>query len=249
MALREESPQVFTSMGKQCVGMLHTAQTDKLIVMCHGFTSHKTENRRLFVEAAREFARHGYNVFRFDFYGSGDSEGEFAETLVSRNIVNLRDALAWAREKGFARCAVLGSSMGAATAILAAADLDIEALVLWSTVPDMQRLFESIIKDPQAAAETAAVYEHDGWLIRREFLFDAVSYDVQKAFAAITLPKLVLQGTADAPLFVQGFRELQKIAQPPADFMEIPEGGHTFQKPAHRQQVIRQTAIWLKRHF
>ncbi|MBN1541926.1 alpha/beta fold hydrolase [candidate division KSB1 bacterium] len=249
MSTIKEIPQVFISQGNQCVGMLHSAESSKVVVMCHGFTSNKTENRRLFVEAARDFASQGMDAFRFDFYGSGDSEGDFSDSLVSRNIANLRDALHWVREKGYERCAVLGISMGAATAILAADGLDIDALVLWSPVPDMKRLFESMVGDPHGLAETTEVYEHDGWLINRRFLFDALSFDVQKAFAGLIPPKLVIQGTGDSPLFVQGFRQFQNIALPPADFMEIPQAGHTFQKPAHRRQVIRQTTIWLKRHF
>ncbi len=55
----EERPICFKSEGRQIVGMHHKTQGDKIILLCHGFTGAKTENKRLFVEAARHFAAEG----------------------------------------------------------------------------------------------------------------------------------------------------------------------------------------------
>jgi len=243
-----ETPFVLESEGHQLVGIEHTGSTDKCITMCHGFTGNKIENKRLFVDAARHFAQEGCSVVRFDFYGSGDSDGEFQDTLVSHNIANLRDILIWAKKK-YEKVAVLGLSLGAAVAILTINDIPVDALITWSAVPDFERLFEAHIQNPQVVAATHEIIEYDGWSIKRDFFFDAIKYNVGEALAQLTLPKFIVQGTADAPIFVDGFKQFEQIVQPPADFMEIPAAGHTFQTPAHRRQVIRQTAIWLSRHF
>ncbi len=245
----EESPIRFQSEGRQIVGMHHKTKGDKIIILSHGFTGSKMENKRLFVEAARHFAAEGLSAMRFDFFGSGDSEGEFAESLISHNIANLRDAIAWARGEGYAHIAVLGISMGAATAVLTIAGQPVEALVLWSTVPDMKLLFESYVENADEIIEKQAIIEYDGWSINRDFFADAIRYNVQEALANIEIPKFIVQGTADAPLFVQGFHRFRDIVTPPADFMEIPDAGHTYQAPMHRRQVIGRTAIWLNRHF
>lgn len=244
-----EVPVVFTSEGQQLVGILHQADSKKLVIMCHGFTGNKVEGKRIFVEAARGMAAEGLNAFRFDFYGSGDSAGDFADTLISHNIANLKDAVDWAKAGGFEAIAVLGLSMGGATAILALSQLPVQALVTWSAVPDMEQLFRSYVDNVHELVTQVQEHEHDGWVIKKEFWLDAVQYNIKAAFSQIAVSKLIIQGTADAPLFVQGFRDLQNIATPPADFMEIPGAGHTYQTPQHRRQVIRQTLIWLKRHF
>ena len=237
-----EIPFYFQSQGKQLVGVHHKMDSEKIVIMCHGFTGNKVENKRLFVEAARNFASDGNSAMRFDFYGSGDSEGDFEETMISHNIANLVDATIWAQEEGYKEIAVLGISMGAATAILAIADLPVQALVLWSAVPDFKLLFDSYVKNPDEIVANRTIIEYDGWHIKREFFSEAVQYDVQKALAKLELPKFIVQGTADAPLFVEGFHRFRDIVTPPADFMEIPNAGHTFQTPQHRRQAIRQTA-------
>lgn len=244
-----ESPVVFTSQNKQLVGMLHSVNSLKCIVMCHGFTGNKIENKRLFVEAAREFVLHGNDVLRFDFYGSGDSEGDFADTLISHYIANLKDAVFWCRERGYSKIAVLGISMGAAAAILTVGDLSIDALVTWSAVPDMKQLFDSHAENVGEIVENQTSFEFNGWKIKREFWHDAIKYDIMEALKHLKLPKLIVQGTADSSVFVQGFNSFQDIVCPPTDFMEIPGAGHTFQTSTHRFQVIRQTAIWFDRHF
>ena len=244
-----EQPVTFMSKNSQLIGILHQCKSDKVVVMCHGFKGDKIENKRLFVEAARTFARENYDVLRFDFYGSGDSEGEFEDTLISTNIANLTDAVQFVRDKGYKHIAVLGISMGAATAILTVNKLDVDALILWSAVPDMKKVFAANISNMGQVDPDKTVYEFEGWSIKRHFWEDAVQYNIKEELQKITLPKFIVQGTADDPVFVEGFHEFRDIVLPPADFMEIPEAGHTYQTPGHRHKVTRQTLIWLNRHF
>ena len=244
-----ETPIVFESEGNQLVGMLHSGNAENVAILCHGFTGNKSENKRLFVEAARDFALNNIDAFRFDFYGSGDSAGEFAETTISHNIQNLKDAIQLMRDKGYKKIAILGLSMGGATAILSAPLNNVDLLVTWSSVPDMKKLFDNYVRNLPHDLPNLDVHEYDGWEINRRFWEDGITHDVLSALKSVTIPKLIVQGTEDSPLFVEGFHAFRKVVVPPADFMEIPDAGHTFQTPKHRRQVIRQTLIWLRRRF
>jgi pimeloyl-ACP methyl ester carboxylesterase len=247
----KETPIIFQSQNEQLVGILHTPphETKNLIIMCHGFTGNKVESRRLFVEAARKFCHEGYAAFRFDFYGSGDSAGEFAETTISRNIANLVDAIAWGQGQNFTCITILGLSMGAATAILTLVNHPMDALITWSAVPDMKALFEAKDANFIKSKDKIKSYEYNGWLLHNEFWNDALKYDVQQAVSQLEMPKFIVQGGTDQPVFLQGFEEFKLKVQPPCDFMMMPGAGHTFETVQHRGQLIRNTVIWLKRHI
>ncbi len=244
-----ETPVTFLSQESQIVGMLHPAKGTRLVILCHGFLSSKNDCRRIFVEAARAFAAEGIDALRFDFYGSGDSAGTFADSLVSRYMANLRDAIDWGRRRGYEKIAVLGLSMGGAVAILTLADTPADALITWSAVPDMQQTFLNYVGNLDEIASRVEEYVHDGWVIRKSFWEEALRYDIKAALSRITVPKFIVQGSGDAPVFVEGFAAFRDLVQPPADFMEIPAASHTFSLPAHRHQVIRQSLIWLKRNL
>lgn len=245
----QEIPVTFLSEANQLVGMLHKGKGSALVILCHGFTGSKTECRRIFVDAGRLYAAEGIDALRFDFFGSGDSAGSFCDSLVSHYIANLADAISWARQRGYEKIAVLGHSMGAATAILTQVQTPVDLLVSWAGVPDMAKTFQAYSIDREAIMIQEEEYIYDGWVIKKAFWEEAMRYDIQAALAQITIPKFFVQGMADAPLFVQGFHAFRTIVQPPADFMEMPAANHLFSHPAHRHQAIWQTLIWLKRHL
>jgi pimeloyl-ACP methyl ester carboxylesterase len=245
----QETPVILNSQSHRLVGMLHPSASTKIVILCHGFTFNKIEHNRIFVETARALAERQYNALRFDFYGSGDSEGDFADTLFSSNIQNIIDVVRWCRQQGYGEIALLGISMGAAAAICSVKDVDIHALVTWSAVPDMKKLFETKIGPLEALNASIDQYEYEGWLIKPAFLHDALKYDIEEELSQITVPKMIVQGTGDDDLFVDGFQRFREIVLPPAYFMEIPQADHAYQKPAHRRQVIKQTLTWLQRNF
>jgi alpha/beta superfamily hydrolase len=189
----------FPSGGQQVVGMLHIPERTPApgVIMCHGFTGHKAETHRLFVTAARDFAKHGLAVLRFDFRGSGDSEGEFSEMTVSREIEDARTALDFlsARpEVQAARVAVLGLSLGGCVAAcLAGADQRVRALVLWSATAHLDRLASRI----PANLKPGEVFDHHGWPLGRGLLDDLVEIDSLKALAGYPGPSLVVHGSED----------------------------------------------------
>lgn len=246
-----ETPFTFNSLGNQLVGIAHfpSYRNNTSILMCHGFTGNKSENNRLFVETGRALSREGFYLERFDFYGSGDSAGEFHESRISINIQNLIDAIARIRNEGSGHLIVLGISMGAATAILTVKDQPVDGLVLWSTVPDMKELFLSRLNISHEALENVNSVEYDGWLIDKHFYEDAIQYNIQDEFQKLVIPKLVVQGSKDDSVFTQGFEEFRKISAGQTQFEMIANAGHTFETVKHRKEVIQLTKNWLQKNF
>lgn len=70
-----ENPVVYECEGDRMVGILHHGFRDTGVLMVVGGPQVRTGSHRLYVLQAREMARAGVPVFRFDARGMGDSTG------------------------------------------------------------------------------------------------------------------------------------------------------------------------------
>jgi pimeloyl-ACP methyl ester carboxylesterase len=188
----------FQSGDQQVFGVLHVPESTPApgIIMCHGFTGHKAETHRLFVDAARDFTRNGLAVLRFDYRGSGDSGGEFHEMTVSREIDDARaalDCLTSRPEVDATHVGVLGLSLGGCVAAcLTGTDDRVRALVLWAATGHMERSFARL-----APEFTGDVLDMNGWPLGRGFLDDLPNIQPLKQIANYVGPSLVVHGSND----------------------------------------------------
>lgn len=217
-------------------------RSPRLVVFAHGFTGHKAESGRLFVDAARALAGSGIDVLRFDFMGSGDSSGNFTAMSPLTEIADLHAVLDWARRRSYARIGVLGLSLGGAVAISTVAQrpaTHVAALCTWSTVPSFalwRRKPDPALLDPQNCQRVGL-----------RFFRDRPAVDVPAAYASLRCPKLQIQGDADLPGFREGFAKYFRLAPPPKRHVVIPGADHVFTQTRHRRQVIRLTVGFFAR--
>src|SRR5271157_1238463 len=87
-----------------------------LVILCHGFTGNREEWGR-FPAMANALAETGIDAITFDFTGSGENVRK--PVTLARQIEDLVDVSAWAREQGYERIGTLGLSFGGLTALLA----------------------------------------------------------------------------------------------------------------------------------
>ena len=103
-------------------------------------TGHGIGGSRL-LEPAEILSRHGYGVLTFDWRAHGESDGELC-TFGYYEVRDVEGALAWLQEQAGVdpeRIGILGESMGAVTAIRAAAVLPgIKAVIADSAYPDLE---------------------------------------------------------------------------------------------------------------
>ncbi len=87
-------------------------------VLCHGYGS----DQAIFEDSARELAAEGIATLTFDFRGHGSSEGELDGSIVD-DVMDAWDYLHDQPEVDHKRMGLIGHSMGAFSAILAAGKL------------------------------------------------------------------------------------------------------------------------------
>src|SRR5437762_5150080 len=91
--------QFETQSEKWLRGMIHRPERVRArrggpgVVFFHGFTGDRMESLWLFVKCSRALAQAGVASLRFDFYGSGEAEGEISEVTILRAIADATEAV------------------------------------------------------------------------------------------------------------------------------------------------------------
>jgi alpha-beta hydrolase superfamily lysophospholipase len=170
------------------------ASSESVVVFCHGFQGTTSGPRRLFVRLARELANHGIGSLRFDQYGSGNSDGDFINSSFDdwHETANAITEHFLAQNR---RVALLGQSMGANAAIVAASrQPSLAGLVAWVPQPGLNK--------PQAPG--SEVLELDGQLVRGSYYHEVHAAKIAEKLATIQAPGLIVQCTADEYIDAKG---------------------------------------------
>ncbi|RKG71856.1 alpha/beta fold hydrolase [Corallococcus exercitus] len=130
------TPCFFGTSERQLFGIHHPAQGAERaigVVLCYPAAQEYMLTHWAFRKLAGMLSREGFHVFRFDYYGTGDSAGEVHEGRVSTWVQDIRLAATELQDlTGVQRVALVGLRLGAALAVRAATEgLSTAALVLW----------------------------------------------------------------------------------------------------------------------
>lgn len=104
--------------GEKLSGILSEASKDKIVILCHGFTSSKDSSTYTTLE--KEINNLGISTFRFDFSGHGESEGDIKELTIRKGVEEIKETIKICKDKNFKEIILLGSSRGGVCALRAA---------------------------------------------------------------------------------------------------------------------------------
>ena len=119
--------------------VLHTPENKtnkKGILFIHPYAEEKQRIDRIIVHFARILCTKGYSVMRFDFYGCGDSEGNFEELTFESQISDIQSiSNIFIRDTGIEEISLFGVRLGASIALqYSEIDKNIANLILWSPI-------------------------------------------------------------------------------------------------------------------
>ncbi|HUF65336.1 MAG TPA: alpha/beta hydrolase [Gemmatimonadaceae bacterium] len=183
------------------------------VVFSHGFKGFGRWG--FYPYLAPSVAAAGLNAVTFDYSGSGigadretyaDPEA-FAHNTYTRELADLAFVTAEARDRGWigARYGVFGHSRGGGDAILhAARSPDVAALVTWAAISHVLRWLPAQADEWRSRGFTEVVNARTGDVLRLnvglleecERLGDT-DLNIERAAARITIPWLLVHGTAD----------------------------------------------------
>ncbi|MEM1244865.1 MAG: alpha/beta fold hydrolase [Acidobacteriota bacterium] len=204
------------------------------IVFVHGFGSSQEGDK---VRSFRSWSQEaGLGFASFDFRGHGESGGSMSELTLTRNLTDLRavlDALAVRDPKSMQRTILLGSSMGAATA-------------MWLCARQPRRIAASVLIAPAvhagasferwAGTEGIAEWKRKGTItfegefvtaeLDWEFLRDLRTYRMQDLLKLYKTPSLVLQGLEDDTVLASDVLDFVQKTDAEMDCVLYARGDH-----------------------
>ena len=220
-------------------------------LMSHCFTC--TKQTITTARLSRGLARNGIAVFRFDFTGLGDSEGEFSETHFRSMIEDIACAAEFLSKHYKSPSLLLGHSMGG-TASLAAAQLDNASLRAVKRVVTLA-----------SPASPAHVLHHFGsamplleqgkgaeinvagraYPVKPGFVIDVESYDMSKQMTGFNLDVLAARAGEDDLVGVEAAEQILAYTQGDQCLVDIDGADHLFSNRDHAAQLEQAVLSWL----
>lgn len=217
------------------------------VIMCPGQNGSMDKD----VSQAVPLFRAGFNVLMFDFRAHGRSEGEMV-TIGALEQADLFGALDHVESvHGVHRVGVLGFSMGAGVALMAAAqDQRIAALVVDGAYPRLVGIIAAYMRRrgfPGLMARGVA------WLalIIGSLRTGYQLYHANPAalVARITVPVLLIHGDQDSFVSPREIEALAACMPGPAEVWRVADAGHREAFKRHPDEYNRRIVAWFEKHL
>lgn len=210
---------------------LPSRPTETLFIYIHGFASHQRGEKALYFRD--RVIEQGMAYLAFDLRGHGDSSGTIRTLTLTRGMEDLSAVLA-GPAASYRQIVLIGSSMGGQLAVwtsarnpnrIAAAVLIAPSFSFYEN--RLRDLGEAGLRRLNQEGEARIKNEWTDVMIGRALIEDAKQYEIEKILPTYLTPTLILHGTADTTVPVEGSIEFaRRAAARPLDLVLIGGGDH-----------------------
>lgn len=214
------------------------------IIILHGFGGNKMGPHFMFVKFSKILADLGYASVRFDFAGSGESDGEFINMTLSGELEDAENILEYVKSLDFVdtqKIGVVGFSMGGAVASMLAGihSKDIKALCLWSPAGNMSEIVvNDFIGQGYAQFLDNGYHEYDGLVFGKKFVDDLKKTDIYNIASKYSGNTLLLHGTSDEVVSLKASEKYLETYGDKAKLSVIDGADHLFSRQSWKQELI-----------
>jgi len=226
-----------SSTGHKVAGLLANPSGDTskpIIIICHGFRAHK--KTRTSIGLFQRFNKMGFSTLRFDFFGHGESEGNYENITLTEAVDDVMQAIAFVKKQGFTKIGLTGNSFGGQCSLLAAAkSKDLTVLGLICPVIHYQEK-EHIRRGEKGIKEWkekgfVTFPQRDGNILRLKHAFyeDISTYNGYEEAKKINTPTIIIHGDEDLVVPIEQSQKAATVLQ--NGILNILEGAdHYFSK-------------------
>lgn len=216
-----------------------------VVILCHGFAYYKEEDG-LFVEYAKRLSDIGYVVYRFDFSGCGESDGDYEKTSLTKLISDLRSVLKTVSSYQYVEkdnISLIGQSFGTAV-IIGSEIIEINKIVLTGSADNPYEVLGNYLGEGFNPSSISVKNGSDKvTTIGPQFWKDLKSYDLSKSIKKFDCPIQFIQGEDEDIVPVEYMQRLAKNA-PNHETIIIPNADHGLLP--NREEVYKKVVDFLK---
>ncbi|MCM8821370.1 MAG: alpha/beta hydrolase [Candidatus Omnitrophica bacterium] len=246
--MKEIKVTTLNGFNEKLVGIMTIPALEKAkypaVILVHGFGVTKEESG-MFDDIAKNVSDANFLVYRFDFSGCGESEGNYNKTSLSKLKSDLSAILDFVKSQSkveTSRIGILAQSFGTSTTI--ALEPEVKCLVMMGSISHPKEILGMLFGDG---------YDPDGiskfWTLEIEpqFWKDFDNYDLLKSIKQIHSPILFIHGEKDDIVPPYEMEAYFEIANEPKQKIII-EGANHGLEPG-REKVYRIVVDWFKKHL
>lgn len=223
------------------------------VLLFHGFTGDKLEPHRIFLKLSRRLAAGGTAVLRFDFSGSGESDGDFEEMTFSSEVREAEAIMDYALSLPATdgkNLGVVGLSLGGAVAAtLAGRRPDtLRSLVLWAAADRgvLEQGLSRGMEEKKHYRDNRGCYDLGGLWLNGSFLEDLKKWDPSAQVQKFPGRVLIIHGSQDETVPMVTAHKYYEGLSGRADLEIIEGAGHTFNRHDWEDQVLAKTVDFFK---
>jgi len=153
--LYEAAPFYFGVSPKRLYGFHHPPQVSlgksSAVVICAPIGQEYIQSHRVIYQLAVLLSRAGFHVLRFDYFGCGDSEGNFDQGSLVQWTKDIHTAIDEIRNRSkLTRLSLIGLRIGATLALRAAVDSPhVDSIIVWQPIFDGRLYLEELAEIQQ----------------------------------------------------------------------------------------------------
>lgn len=215
-------------------------------LFAHCFTC--TRNIKAARNITRALAAAGFAVFRFDFTGLGESDGDFSNTNFSSNLDDLEDAAAWMAENLDAPQLLVGHSLGGAASLAAAERMESVRAVATIAAPasadHILKQFGDQIDTIETEGSAEVRLAGRPFRIRKDFVDDARSHSIDERLRNLRRALLILHSPIDKVVSIENAQKIFAAALHPKSFVSLDHADHLLSSEADSNYAGQIISSW-----
>jgi len=251
--MNEIKVTTLNEFGEKLVGVESSSDIKKekypTVILVHGFATGK-DMESIFTGLLKELIAGGFLVYRFDFSGCGESEGNYSKTSLSKLKSDLRAMISFVKVQpkvDVSRIGILAQSTG--TTVTVALAPDVKCIVLTGSIFHYKQVMADIFGKGYNPEGISIRIKANGTVTRigSQFWQDIANHNLLESVKKIHCPILFIHGAQDEKVPVSEMEAFFANANEPKEKVIIEGATHNFDP--HQEELYKIAADWFKKQL